>query len=211
MKTNFTMTKRLLLGLTLLAVVATSCSDDDPIPGLDITGQYELGTCVLVDGNQADANETDLVIFGGSQDATTVPPYTAIIPAGANGAQGTTFFVNEVLKGASPCEGDDSTLYTYQVDFQSGGKLEFICTSEGNTTTTDLGTYVLSPDEKTLTLTISSAALGTVVISITDLVVASNGALSGNIDGYPMVVNAQEPIGLSNIQFINFDVELNKQ
>lgn len=214
MKTNFTMTKRLLFAFAALAMVVSvsSCSEDDPVVATDISGLYNFTGAVLINGNlDPDVTSTDLVIYGGSTDETTTPPYTATIPAGADGAAGTTYFVNFILAGAAPCENQDPTTWTYDISLPADGALEFICTSEGAPIIgVTASTWVLDEPNNTLTLVLISDALGEVTVVIKDLVITDT-TLSGTIDQFPMFVNAQEPIGLSNLQLISFDVVLTKQ
>lgn len=171
-----------------------------------VVGKWSLSTATLVDGNIPDTNSTDMVILNGGIDPNSGTPVTVTVPAG--NISETKFFVNAILSDLAPCT-DPNTPVTYQINMKSGGILAFICTSEGDTSE-DNGTWVLANDYLSLTLTVSSPVLGYVVVSITDLVVDSSGKLSGYIDSYPMVVDAALPIGANNLQFISFDVVLQK-
>ena len=209
MKTNFTMTKRFLFAIAALAFVASSCSDDDPIVAPDISGIYNLTGAVLVDGNLPDADDTNLTIQNGAIDENQMP-VPAVIPAGAAGATGTFFFVNAVLSGLAPCV-DPATPVTYQINIKNDGTLAFICTSEGGTSE-DNGTWEMSADFKTVTLTILSSTLGQVIVAIESavFVTGDNGSIAGSIGQYPMIVDAAAAIGATNIQFIAVDVVLTK-
>ena len=208
MKTNFTMTKRFLFALSLLAVIATSCSEDEVIPPPDIAGIYNFTSATLIDGDIGNDATTDLLILMGSTNPDADPPYSASAVAGD--VPTTSFFVNAVLSGLAPCV-DAQTPVTYQIDIQSAGTLAFICTSEGNTTEEN-GTWKLLDENKTLELTIESSTLGTVVVKIetATFVTGDVGVISGTMNSFPMVKNALEGIGADNLQFISFEVVLSK-
>ncbi|MCB0496550.1 MAG: hypothetical protein KDC79_10480 [Cyclobacteriaceae bacterium] len=209
MKTNFTIGKLFTAAFALAAITLSSCNkDEDTTP--DISGKYALTSVVLVDGNTGDSDDaSDLVIYGGSTNPETDPPYTAIIPAGDNAAsnQGALFFVNEILKGAAPCTNQDTGTWTYLIDMQSGGDLAFECTSESIEEV--LGTWVLT-GTSSLTLTIESESLGTVPVTLSNLEITDT-TISGTINGFPMVKNATEPIGLTNLQYIKVEATITKQ
>lgn len=94
MKTNFTMTKRFLFAISLLAVIASSCSEDDVIPPPDIAGIYTFTSATLIDGDIANSATTNLVIEHGGGPGVNVD-----VPAGD--VTTTSFFVNAVLSGKS--------------------------------------------------------------------------------------------------------------
>lgn len=202
MKTNFTMTKRLLFAFAALAFVASSCSDDDPIdvPAPDVAGVYTFTSATLIDGNIGDASTTNMVIEHGGGPGVNVD-----VPAG--NVQETTFFANAVLSGVAPCT-DPAIPVTYKVDLQADGTIAFICTSEGDLSE-DAGIWELADENKTLVLTIESAVLGQVVVEIENLMVVSP-VLSGTINSFPMIKSAAAGIGPTNLQFISFDVVLTK-
>ena len=204
MKTNFTITKRLLFAFAALAFVASSC-DKTPevVPDPEIAGIYNFTSATLIDGNIGDATTTNLVIENGGG-----PGVTADVPAGDVAT--TSFFVNAVLSGLAPCV-DALTPVTYQINIKSDGGLAFICTSEGGTSV-DNGTWVFADDNKTVVLTIESSTLGTVVVKIetATFVTGDAGVISGTMNTFPMIINAGLPIGATNLQFIAFDVVLSK-
>ena len=210
MKTNFTMTKRLLFAIVALAFVASSCSEDDPVVAPDISGIYTFSGAVLIDGNLTSADDTNLTIENGAVDPNTGLPMTAVIPAGADGAAGTSFFVNAVLSGLAPCT-DPATPVTYEINIKADGTLAFICTSEGDTSV-DNGTWDLSSDFRTLTLTIISSTLGQVVVAIESavLVPGDSGTIAGTISSLPMIKDATASVGADNVQFISIEVALAK-
>ena len=211
MKTNFTMKTYFLAAFVMMAFVVSSCEDDEPTPEpVDISGKYTLNpqsAGKLVDGNVSatSPNADPLVILNGGGAGVDLE-----IPVGD--VTTTSFFVNEVLKGAAPCEAVDTRTWAYQIDLQKeGNKTEFICTSENNTTTTDLGTWSLSDDTKTMIITIASVALGgEVTVKVDDVIIGTDGSIEGNIGVLPMIIDAAAPIGLSNVQFISVDVKLDK-
>lgn len=201
MKTNFTMTKRLLFAFAAIAFVASSCSDDPvEVPAPDVAGIYTFTSATLIDGNIGDASTTNLVIEHGGGPGVNVD-----VPAGD--VQTTSFFVNAVLSGVAPCT-DPATPITYTIDLQADGTIAFICTSEGDLSE-DAGSWALTDENKTLVLTIESAVLGQVVVEIENLVVVSP-VLSGTINSFPMIQSAAAGIGPDNLQFISFDVVLTK-
>jgi len=204
MKTNFTMTKRLLFAFAALAMVISSC-DKTPevVPSPEIGGIYTFTSATLIDGNVGDATTTNLVIENGGGAGVTLD-----VPAGD--VQYTSFFVNAVLSGLAPCV-DEQIPVTYQINIKADGGLAFICTSEGGTSV-DNGTWVFADNDKTLVLTIESSTLGTVEVKIetATFVTGTTGLISGTMNAFPMIANAGLPIGATNLQFIAFDVVLTK-
>jgi len=199
------MTKRLLFAFAALAMVVSSCSDDEDVtPSPDIAGIYSFTMATLIDGNLADANTTDLVIENGGGAGVT---YTGK----AGDIEGPSFWVNAVLSGLAPCTDVNPANWKYTINFKSDGSLAFICNSE-NDLSEDNGSWAFADEDKTVVLTIESSTLGTVVVKIetATFVTGASGVMSGTINSFPMLANAGAPIGSTNIQFISFDVVLSK-
>jgi len=219
MKTNFTMTKRLLFGFAALAMVISSCEEDPiEVPAPDIAGIYNFTSATLVDGDIGNDATTDLFIAFGSTNPDADPPYSASAQVGD--VPTTSFFVNAVLSGLAPCVNPDVAV-TYQINIKSDGGLAFICTSEGGTSE-DNGSWAFADDNKTVILTIESSTLGTVIVKIetATFVTGDSGIISGTINSLPMIKNGLLGVGAPldpndasagvNLQFIAIDVILSK-
>jgi len=204
------MTKRFLFAIALLAVVVSSCKKDEVIPSPDIAGIYNFTSATLIDGDIANSATTDMLILMASKNPDADPPYSATAVAGD--VPTTSFFVNAVLSGLAPCKLDPKTSpWTYQINFKSDGGLAFICTSE-NDISVDNGKWEFTDNDKTVKLTIESSTLGTVVVEIeaASFVTGDSGVIKGTINSFPMVKNASEAVGATNLQFIAFNVVLSK-
>jgi hypothetical protein len=233
MKTNFTMTKRFLFAIALLAVVVSSCSDDDAPTVVPGAGIYEFGSATLVDGDVNDDGTTNLVLRNVVTAGGVVPEIT--LPKGES--DNTSGFVDAVLTGAAPCvEGGGSTAdWTYQMNLKSDLKVAFICTSE-NDLSEDIGSWQLLNDNTTLSMSISVSFSPIAIPIVLNDVVITDTQISGTVESFPMVKyilygadapdplpNTPMPIGgpidgdatntdasNSNLQFISVDIVLDK-
>lgn len=179
-------TKQILLGIAMIAFIASSCNKKDETPAVDISGMYSLQSATLVDGNVDDSNDasnlviTDGLYLLGLQGDVDVP---------TGEAQVTTGFVDAVLRGAAPCTSTDLTAWKYKVDLKSDGKVAFVCTSE-NDKSEDLGTYELQNNNTTLNMSISvSFSPIPITITITDIEITDT-TIKGKVERFPMLKHA---------------------
>lgn len=212
MKTNFTIMGKLFMAITLVAFTL-SCSKDEE-PKLDISGQYTLQSATLVDGNVNDSDDaSDLVIVDGYL-LLTGQPGDVVLPAGES--QITSAFVDAVLRGAAPCESQDLTSWTYQMDIKSSGVLAFDCTSED--ISEDTGTWKLLEDNTVLSMSVEvSFSPIPIPITIKDIEVTDT-AISGTVESFPMLKDAKYAIGAPidgnesnlNVQYLSANITLAK-
>ena len=186
---NISIMKKLLI-LLMACMVITACKKDDdedndtPAPPTfeeKLVGQYALTSSTFMQ---------DVTIYNVQAAGDTVT-----LPEGSDA----TFVVSGALLDDSPCDNILNTL----LDMRSDYTLYYICSGEEN----ELQAGTWSADEAAGSAALNvNTEIGPVAVTITDIVI-SDINMTGNIIGLPVPVDYSEPVGETNIQFIDVSVD----
>lgn len=172
----------------------------------DFVGQWSFKSATLIDGDLSNDASTNLEIINGLTVVTGGSTIGNLIIPSAETPY-TSIFVHAILQGMAPCTSIDPSTYLYTIDFKSEGILAFTCTSEN--TSEEVGSWEIIDDTQ-LILDITNSYIGYFSLNINDFNLTES-TLTGKVEAFPMIKDASAPLGIDNIQFISFDIVLEKQ
>lgn len=179
--------KKLLI-LLMACMVITACKMDEEDNSTPVTPTFEeqlVEHCALASSifNQ------DVTMYNVMAAGDTVT-----FPEGSDA----TLVVSGALLDDSPCDDILNTL----LDMRSDYTLYYICSGEEN----ELQAGTWSADEATSSVALNvNTEIGPVAVTITDIVISDTN-MTGTINGLPVPVDYSQPVGATNIQFINLAV-----
>lgn len=186
---NTKVMKKLLI-LFMACLVITACKKDDdednntPAPPTfeeKLVGHYALTSSIF---NQ------DVTMYNVMAAGDTV-----IFPEGSDA----TPVVSATLLDDSPCTNIQNTV----LDMRSDYTLYYICSDEAN----ELQAGTWSADEASSSVALNvNTEIGPVAVTITEIVISETN-MTGNINGLPVPVDNSQPVGATNIQFINVGID----
>ncbi|GEM_PF-2837745 len=190
-------TRSLFMALTLILTASTlvflaGCGDDDGDGGDDgpsVVGTWVISSAVL---NEDTPDPVPASITGLPQDM--------VLPAGSD----VTPLFGGIVSQAGPCTNPANTA----IELTEDQTMLYVCQNE-STPAEETGTWFLSSDESTLTISIVTEVTGstqTIPLNVSPYTV-TNTNLTGTISNFAFFPSATNPFG---IQTVSIDIEFTR-